>query len=116
MDNAQYDNGGAKHVSDEQLLKYLRNELEPSLKSDMEDQIARDPFLQEAVEGLRATSMETDYPKHSKDIELRLQQTLHKHRNKKKHKKADVPQWVLVCLVVLLLLIITAILVIREMK
>ncbi len=103
-----------KDIDNQKLMDYLSGKLSAEEKYEIEKQMADSDFVNDAVEGLEEV-------KNKKDLLLFVEQlntTLHKQLEKKKKRKQkralkDQP-WLYLAIVILLLLIVTCFIVIKQ--
>ena len=103
-----------KDIEQEKLLDYLNKKLSDAEAHEVEKQMADDPFMNDAVEGLEhfknKESLSLLVEQLNKDLK---KQTAKKNKRKEKRKLKDQP-WLYITLVTLLLLVIICYVVIKK--
>lgn len=96
------DNHKNKKISSTSVMNYLNNKLTPEETHDLEAQFAEDPLLVDAIEGLRLVD-NSAVPV----IDQKLKQFIHKKvvSTNKKTNNFGFPNWLVVSIILLLLLI-----------
>jgi hypothetical protein len=98
-------------VSDEELLKYLVEEMSVEEKLAIEKRIAEDPFEADAVEGLTSVENKDNLPNSVKQLNQKLQQQLFTKRRREK-RTVKLFEWMILAIVILLFVCIATYLII----
>lgn len=101
-------NTNDEHLDEEQLMKYLKDELDPTDRYELEKQIMNDPFGSDALEGLQEmknnTRIELVVDGLNRNLKKRTNQ-----KNKIREKLKLKTQWVLYFSILILLILIVLI-------
>jgi hypothetical protein len=95
-----------KDIDNQELLSYLSNQLSASQSHEVEQQMADDAFMNDAVEGLQQISDQKNIPIHLEELYAGLQKQVAKKNVRKKRRWKDNPQIYLIILIVILLIMI----------
>lgn len=100
-------NNSNKDISSQQLMEYLRNQLSKDEAHSIEQQMADDEFVNDAIEGLQTVQEPNKIPLHLAELNQHLQQQLTKNNDRKKRRWKDNPLNYLYIAVLLMLLIVS---------
>ena len=103
-----------KDVEQDKLLDYLNKKLSASEAHELEKQMAGDPFINDAVEGLEGFSNKQDLSLYVHQLNKDLKKQLEKKQQRKEKRKLKDQPWLLISIVVLLVLIVLSYVVIRK--
>jgi zona occludens toxin (predicted ATPase) len=95
-----------KDIDNQELLSYLSNQLSKTQSHTIEQQMADDEFMNDAVEGLQQISNQKNIPIHLEELYAALQKQVAKKNERKKRRWKDNPQTYLIILLVILLIMI----------
>lgn len=98
-------------VEQEKLLEYLNKQLEAPQQHAIEQQMADDPFLNDAMEGLEALTP-GDLPAMVKELNTGLHRQIEKSKHRRKRKNL-VENWVYFSIVIIILLVVLGFLIIK---
>lgn len=102
-------------LTEQELLKYLQDDLTPEERRAVEEKLADSEMMSDAEEGLRmADATKTSYAVN--DINRKLAQQLQQQRRKRKQKPMPNLSLVIVTTFLILVLIVLAYLVIFKMR
>lgn len=94
-------------LSEDELMKYLKNEVDAADIHELEEKIAASDFHMDALEGLSAFKDKSKLASTTRLLNQQLKKQISKSTAKRKKRKSDDQQWiVLVTLAVLLLSIL----------
>lgn len=96
-----------KDIDNQQLMDYLSNQLSNTEKHDLEQKMADDPFINDAVEGLQQITDKGKLAGYTEQLNKELKRQTEKnkkHKNKRKWK--DQPYTYFAVILILLLIII----------
>ncbi len=100
-------------ISEEQRLKrYLDGEMSHEEQHEFERDHADDPFVDDAMEGLKHFGNRKSVDHTVQSLNNTLRQQLHKRRPRRRNK-ASQPSWVYFSIILILLMIVIAFVVIR---
>lgn len=95
------------HLSDDELLNYLKNEVDAAEQYELEEKIAASDFHMDALEGLSAFKDKSKLASTASLLNQQLKKQISKSTAKRRKRKLDNQQWiVMVTLAVLLLSIL----------
>ena len=99
-------------IDQDLLLSYLSGTISDNDRQRLEQDMAENPFLQDAVEGLRKIERKEDIS----EIVNQLNRNLHQHL-KPHHRKKAIPsqQWSLVAIIVIILLCVAGYYIIQRL-
>ena len=104
-----------KEIEQDKLLDYLNNNL-PALEAhDIEKQMADDPFVNDAVEGL-SNIKKIDITAYTEQLNYNLQKQIQKKAARKEKRKLKNEPWLYYAIILILLLCIIGYLVIKRMN
>ena len=89
-----------EQLTDEELLKYLENDIAEEEKYSIEEKINNSPFEADALQGLQQLQNK-DLQKHVKQLNQKLQQITGR-RQKKEKKRIKMWQWIILAVILLL--------------
>ena len=100
-------NNDDERLSDEELLRYLQQELSERDKHEVEKKLVNDPFERDAAEGLSGIKHK-DLHEHVQQLNKHLHQQLaaKKHKNEKRKIK-EIPLLLLAVLLILFICIVS---------
>lgn len=96
-----------KDINNQQLMEYLRNQLNKEAAHNIEQQMAEDDFVNDAIEGLQTIQEPNNIPLHLTQLNQQLHQQLTKNNSRKKRRWKDTPLTYLYIIALLLLLFIS---------
>lgn len=76
-----------KDIGNQQLMDYLSNHLSKEAEHEMEKEMAADPFLNDAVEGLQQVSDKDAISKDIQALNEQLKYQVRRNRNRKEKRK-----------------------------
>ena len=103
-----------KDIEQDKLLDYLNKKLSATDAHELEKQMADDPFVNDAVEGLDAFSNKKDLSLTVHQLNTELKKQLDKKKSRKDKRKLKDQPWIYISIVVLLVLIVVCYIVIRK--
>jgi zona occludens toxin (predicted ATPase) len=95
-----------KDIDNQELLSYLSNQLSKTQSHSIEQQMADDEFMNDAIEGLQQISDQKNIPVHLEELYAGLQKQVAKKNDKKKRRWKDNPQIYLIIIIVILMIMI----------
>jgi len=103
-----------KNIDNQQLMDYLRNQLNNADKYEVEKTMNDDPFINDAVEGLQKFDVKKDMQTYVTQLHDDLQKQLAKKKKRKdKHRLKEQP-WVYLAIVIILLLLILCFIILQK--
>ena len=93
-------------IEQEKLLDYLNKKLSATEAHELEKQMADDPFINDAVEGLDEFRNKKDLSLYVEQLNRNLKQQLDKKKMRRQKQKLKDQPWVYFAIILLLLLII----------
>lgn len=90
-----------KSLTDEELLKYLMNDIGGAEKDTIEEKINNNAFEADAIHGLKRMQNKENLKKHVSYLNQKLQQITGK-RQKKEKKQIKIWHWILLAVILLL--------------
>ena len=93
-------------IEQEKLLDYLNKKLSATEAHELEKQMADDPFINDAVEGLDEFRNKKDLSLYVEQLNRNLKQQLDKKKMRRQKRKLKDQPWVYFAIILLLLLII----------
>ncbi len=103
-----------KDIEQDKLLDYLRKKLSADETHELEKQMADDPFINDAVEGLEEFRNKQDLSLYVQQLNSELKKQLDKKNKRKEKRRLKEQPWLYISIVVLLALIVISYLVIRK--
>ncbi len=103
-----------KDIDNQALMDYLNRQLSKEQHHAMEKQMADDPFMDDAVEGLAQIADKGDIHTYVEQLNRDLQQQLNKKKKRREKRRLKDYPWLYFAIVLLLLLCMIAYLVIRH--
>lgn len=103
-----------KDIDNQKLMDYLSRQLSAQDSHDLEEAMADDEFVNDAVEGLEQFSNKKDLSGLTEQLNKQLQQHLQKKKTRKEKRKLKDQPWVYFSIVLLLLLIITCFILVKK--
>jgi Flp pilus assembly protein TadB len=97
--------GHNKQLSDEEILKYLQEDILEKEKSAVGEKIHDDPFVADALEGLLRVQNKEKLQNQVNQLNNKLLQITDKRQRKEK-RKINITQWVIVTILFLLIICI----------
>ena len=88
-------------LSDEELLKYLENDIPEEEKYSIEKKINSSPFEADALQGLAQVQDKDNLKKHVSQLNKKLQQLTAKRQRKEK-RKIRIFEWIILAIILLL--------------
>jgi hypothetical protein len=104
-----------KEIEQDKLLDYLNKNLSAAEAHDIEKQMADDPFVNDAVEGLSNIN-KTNINAYTEQLNYNLQKQIKKKAARKEKRKLKNEGWIYYAIILLLLLCIIGYLVIKRMN
>ncbi|MCX8019067.1 MAG: hypothetical protein N2747_01070 [Chitinophagaceae bacterium] len=101
------------HIDQELLLRYLQGKLSESQKHEVEKQLLRDPFADEALEGLQQFRDKETIELLVEKLNRELKKKTEKRRRKFLKKPIHLPPWIYLAVIMILLLAVLSYLLIR---
>jgi Flp pilus assembly protein TadB len=95
-----------KDIDNQELLQYLSQQLNAEREHQLEQDMAADEFLNDAVEGLQQVESTRQINLHVQELQTALARQLEKKKKPKQRRFTDNPQQYLYIVIVLLLIII----------
>ncbi len=95
-----------KDIDNQQLLAYLSDQLSKSNVHEVEKNMADDPFMNDAIEGLQQIDNKKNIPIHLEELQASLQKQLAKNAKRKKRRWQDNPQTYVITIIVIVLILI----------
>ena len=90
-----------EQLTEEELLKYLDDDIADEEKLLIENKINNSPFEADALQGLLQVENKVNLPKHVKQLNQKLQQLTAKRQRKEK-RKIRIFEWMVLALLILL--------------
>ena len=91
-------------VGEEQLLDYLKHNLSPEEQHIVENNISDDPFLMDAVEGLKEVSDKEQINQSITELNQHLNKLVQNKTKRKQKRRLPANQWAMLAVVVVLFL------------
>lgn len=104
-----------KQLNDEELLRYLRNDLEEEEKNILEKKIENDSFESEALQGLLQIQDKESLKKNLNYLNKKLRQLTSKKQRREK-RKIIISEWILLTIIFLLFICVITYFIISGMK
>jgi hypothetical protein len=104
-----------KEIEQDKLLDYLNKNLSATEAHDIERQMADDPFVNDAVEGLSEIK-KTNITAYTEQLNYNLQKQIQKKKDKKEKRKLKNEPWLYYAIILILLLCIIGYLVIKRIN
>lgn len=95
-----------KEIEQDKLLDYLNKQLPNTEAHEVEKQMADDPFVNDAVEGLSSFNNKKDLSAYVNQLNHDLQRQIQKKKTRKEKRKLKDEPWVYFSIILLLLLCI----------
>jgi len=105
-----------KEIEQEKLLDYLNKNLAASEVHDLEKQMADDPFMNDAVEGLQQMRSTKDMQAYVQQLNDDLHKQLAKKKTRREKRKLKDQSLLYITIVILLVLAVVGYLMIKQMK
>lgn len=109
-------NHANKEIDNQELLRYLQEQLDASDVHAIEEQMADDAFTNDAVEGLQSIQNKSQLPQLVDQLHSQLQTQIHKSRERRKKKWTDSLGLPMTILLVLLLILIGFVVVLQWLR
>lgn len=93
-----------KEIEQEKLLDYLNNQLPTADAHELEKQMADDPFVNDAVEGLSSFNNKKNVANYVEQLNYDLQKKLQKKKARKLKRTLKEAPWLYFTIILLLLL------------
>ena len=93
-------------LSDDELINYLKNEVNADEMHDLEQRIAASDFNMDALEGLSAFKDKSQIISTTQLLNKQLKKQISNSKSKRKNRKIENQQWIVVVTLSILLLII----------
>lgn len=100
-------------VGEEQLLDYLRHNLSPEEQHLVEHNMAEDPFLMDAIEGLNEVCDKDQINQSITELNQHLNKLVQNKAKRKQKRKLPTSQWAMLAIVVVLFLAVVTYFIIR---
>ncbi|MBN9295908.1 MAG: hypothetical protein J0I41_02805 [Filimonas sp.] len=94
------------HFEDDDLMKYLQDNLSEEEKHAFEKKMADSPFMNDAVEGLQEFQSNEKLQQYVSQLNKQLQQQLTSKKQQKEKRKIKDMSWILLAAIIILLLCI----------
>jgi hypothetical protein len=101
-------------IEQDKLLDYLNKKLSAQEAHDLEKQMADDPFMNDAVEGLEKFSNTKDLSLYVEQLNRDLHKQLDKKKKRKEKRRLKDQPWVYVAIVVLLALMVVCFILVKK--
>lgn len=95
-----------KDIDNQELLGYLSNQLSKTQSHEVEQKMADDEFMNDAIEGLQQISNQKNIPLHLAELYAGLQKQVAKKNDRKKRRFKDNPQIYLIIFILILMIMI----------
>ena len=105
-----------KDIEQEKLLQYLNRDMNDAEQHAFEKQMNDDEFMNDAVEGLQSVENKNNIPGLVEQLNAGLKKQLEKKKKRKQKRKLTEQPWIYFSIVLLLLLIMVAYLVIKQLE
>ena len=105
-----------KDIEQDKLLDYLNKNLPAGEAHDIEKQMADDPFMNDAVEGLSEFGDHNNLSAYVQLLNADLQKQLNKKKKRKEKRKFKDQPWIYLTIILLLALIVVCYIVLKRMK
>jgi hypothetical protein len=102
-------------IEQDKLLDYLNKTLSATEAHDIEKQMADDPFVNDAVEGLSEIK-KTNIAAYTEQLNYNLQKQIQKKASRKEKRKLKNEPWLYYAIILILLLCVIGYLVIKRMN
>ncbi len=116
MDDLSKIFAGKDKVDEDQLRKYLKDELSEEEKHAVEEAMADSPFINDALEGLQQIPSEKKREELVSQINNSLQKNLKNRKDRRRSWKIKNIWWIILTVILILLLSVLSILLIRWFK
>lgn len=103
-----------KEIEQDKLLDYLNNQLPQTEAHEVEKQMADDPFMNDAVEGLSNFNNKKDLNTYVQQLNYDLQKQVQKKKARKEKRKLKDEPWVYFTIILLLLLCIIGFVLVKK--
>ena len=103
-----------KEIEQDKLLDYLNKNLSADEAHEVEKQMADDPFMDDAVEGLSEFENKNNLSAYVQLINLDLQKQLDKKKKRKEKRKLKDKPWVYFAIILLLVLIVVCFIIMKK--
>jgi hypothetical protein len=103
-----------KEIEQEKLLDYLNKQLPTADAHDIEKQMAEDPFMNDAVEGLSNFNDKKNVAAYVEQLNYDLQKKLQKKKARKDKRTLKEQPWVYFTIILLLILCIIGYVVVKR--
>ena len=103
-----------KDIEQEKLLDYLNNKLSAPEAHEVEKQMADDPFMNDAVEGLEKFNNKKDLSLYVEQLNRELKKQLDKKKKRKEKLKLKDQPWLYFSIVLILVLIVICYLLVKK--
>lgn len=103
-------------VEQEKLLQYLNKSLSPDESHELEKQLLNDEFANDAVEGLEQVQDKAKLKKQMDELNATLLKQVSKRKNRKEKRAIPSQYWTYIAVTLLLILLVAAYLIIRNLK
>ena len=88
--------------SDEELVDYLTHNLSPEKQLHLENSIEQDPFVLDAIEGLKEIPDKQQINQSINELNLHLNKLVNTKNKRKQKRKLPVDQWAMLAVIVVL--------------
>lgn len=116
MDDLSKIFAGKDKVDEDQLRKYLKDELSEEEKHAVEEAMTDSPFINDALEGLQQIPSEKKREELVSQINNSLQKNLKNRKDRRRSWKIKNIWWIILTVILILLLCVLSILLIRWFK
>lgn len=103
-----------KDIEQDKLLDYLNKKLPADEAHEVEKQMAADPFMDDAVEGLSEFESENKLSAYVQLINLDLQKQLDKKKKRKEKRRFKDKPWVYFTIILLLVLLVVCYIILKK--
>ncbi|MES2892163.1 MAG: hypothetical protein V4725_09130 [Bacteroidota bacterium] len=116
MDNDLKDilSNSNKDIDNQKLMDYLMNQLSKKDSHDLEQDMAADEFLNDAVEGLQKLNNKKDVQAYVDQLNIDLQKQTAKNKKRKEKRKLKDQPFLYISIIIILLLVVISFFVIRK--
>lgn len=103
-----------KEIEQEKLLDYLNKNLSAGEAHEVEKQMADDPFMNDAIEGLSEFENQNNLSAYVQLLNIDLQKQLDKKKKRKEKRRLKDKPWVYFAIILLLILIIICFVIMKK--
>jgi hypothetical protein len=103
-----------KDIDNQKLMDYLTNQLSKKESHELEQDMAADEFLNDAVEGLQKLTNKKDVEAYVEQLNRDLQKQTAKNKNRKEKRKLKDQPYLYLTIILILLLMVVCFIVIKK--